>query len=390
MKYVKYLLLQSLFFLLFTTNAYSQDSDPLATQFKSFNSIFMIPAVQDPEAYKIISDALAKHEDTEKRYQTIKAMMEKTYQNQKNAINDLRLKNRTLANIHDDNAVEMNFIDLRLMDAIFMLEAVTKSPVLTLDFINKMQNFAVEAANGTHSSSDLYALNLQFQAYKKAIYYAQHIGLLNGPKFISGGDITIRFGSEISDSSSLVIKIPAFDSKALKISDLDISTSENASHAIGVLQGAASILVKSVINTALYVTDGEAMLLNLPFMLHQNFMLDMTAKNIIMQAVNGTTSDDDRSDLNMALDWIKLSMNKTQTYLSLHGAKMTGGGKITIQIGKEPSPKTTLEIDLPATDIKVIGMDKLDIKTSPSAIISFAALLDILRDFAYHQDASLR
>lgn len=390
MKHVRHVFLQITLFLCFT-NAYSLESSTLATSFKSLNSIFMLSSAQDAQAAKIISEALIKHDNSTERYQSIIAMLEKASLNRQSVINDLKFKSHSFSKLTDDNLIEMNFIDLRLMDAVFMLEAVTQSPLLTLDFIQKMSSIAVNAANGTHSSSELAALNMEFQAYKRAINYAQMITLFNGPKIINGGDITIRFGSDKSASSSLVIKIPAFDIKTLEISDLDTMTNANAAYAVNALRNAIPKLEKSIVSTSLpYITDGEAMLLNMPYMLYQNFMLDLTAQDLMIQALNGTTSDNDRSYMDMEFDWIKVAMNKTQTYLSLSGAKMTGGGNINIQIGKEPSPYTTLEIDLPATEIKTIGMDKLDIKTYSSSQKSFAALLKIMRDFTYYPSTNLK
>lgn len=388
MKYIRYLLVLAMF----TTNAYAQETNQLATALKSMNSVFTSAAGQNSKAYKIISTALAKHDDAAARYQAIKSMMEKAQQNRKNALEGVKFKNTS-----DDNATKINFIDLRLIDAVRMLEAVRISSMLTLDIVTAMHELAVMAADGSISDQDRAYLNIQFRAFidGETIQSAQKINLFNGTKTVSGGDISIQFGSEISDSSSLVIKIPAFDNKTLELDDLDIGIRENVSHAIRVLVNAESFLTTVVTNSSLpYITEAEAMLLSMPFMLDQNFNLDMAAEITILNALRISSCElcgnNDTSYLDTELSYIKAAMNKTQTYLSLYGPKMIGGGKITIQIGKESSPETTLEIDLPATDNKVTGMDKLDVATYESALTSYYALGNIMRDFVYHKGSSLK
>jgi flagellin-like hook-associated protein FlgL len=247
-----------------------------------------------------------------------------------------------------------------------------------------MSELAVKAANGTVGSDELAALNQEYQAYKRAIGYAQTITLLNGHKEISGGDVTITFGKQVSAASSYEIKIPAFDVQSLGIRDTNLLTPANASQALERIYTAVGFLrICIVITSGPIMSDAQAMLLNMPFMLYQDFNLLLSTRNLVIQALNGTNSNEDRALLDIEFNFVKGMMNKTQTYVSILGPKMTGGGKITIQVGHDNSPYNRLEINLPATDISVLGLDKLDINTFESTKTTFGVLLKNLHDFAY-------
>lgn len=406
-----HLLLQCICFLAFISNAYSQDIRHIVPQMQPINSIFST-APQDPQVNKIITELLIKHSNDQSSYDSLNVLMNKQAQRQAEEITELqnninalqsdkklqlnlsnRLKSLTKqnigmnadSNINDADKIEMNFLDLRLIDAYFMLEAVRKSPQITLELVQHMNELAVDAADGTHSTAEMQALDLKFQAYKRAINFVQTITLLNGHKVINGGDIIIKFGANATEASSLRINVPAFDAKSLLINDLAIQTQADATAAIGTIQVSIQKLVKCIAITAgtPVINDAEAMILSIPFMLYQNFELLMTTRDLILEAMNGTVSDDDRALMNIDFDYLKSAMNKTQTYLSLSGPKMIGGGNIMIQIGNESSPYTTLKIDLPATDIKKIGMDNQNIKTFASTKEAFVAILKNMYDFTY-------
>lgn len=401
MRQYRNVLLQCIFFLVFISNAYSQDIKRFAPQMQSINSVFST-ASQDPAVNKIITDLYKKHSNDLQTSDTLNVLMQKEREHQAEVINELQrnstivqssnnfqlnLSNqlKSLTNTTGDEKIEMNFLDLRLADAFIMLEAVSLSPRLTLDLVQHMNELAVDAANGAHSSSELDALNMEFQAYKRAINFAQTITILNGHKVVSGGDITIKFGANASDASTLSIKIPAFDMKSLMLDNLNIQTTADAVNAIGSINTAISTLVKTItiISGTPVLKDAEAMILSMPYMLYQNFVLLVSTRDISMQAMNGTYSDSDRELMNIEFDYLKAAMERTQTYLSLSGAKMIGGGNIHLQIGNELTPYNTLQVDLPATDIKKIGMDKLNIKTFESTKEAFSAILKNMYDFAY-------
>ena len=229
---------------------------------------------------------------------------------------------------------EINFLNLRLNDALYMIDNIQISANKTLSLLQDMNELAVKAANGTNGQDDLQNLNQQFQGYKQVMAFVQTVDLLNGEKKISGGDITIQIGDDKDESSTLIIKIPAFDAVALGLNNSSIDSQSNAMTTIAQLHEAITMVNEVLVSTP-YIPDAEAMLMSIPSVLTQDYELYCSTLDLIIQSVNGVYSNQDRELMDTFFDFLKSSLTKTQTYVSLSGPKKLGAGNIHIQIGHE-------------------------------------------------------
>lgn len=296
-------------------------------------------------------------------------------------------RNSESANRYGSKKVEegMNFLDLRLSDAVMMLMVVNLSARQTGETILKMRELASAAASGTASSDELEALDMKFQGLKNAVHYMQRVGLLNGEKIISGGDITIQFGEDSNPLSTLTIKLPAFDSTSLMLDELSITNVRDANQALYLLSFSINTIneVLVTLNTPA-VDDAINMLRSIPFVLNQDFDLLAQSQILAMQSVNGTASSSDRAYLEVYFNYLKAALNKTQTYITLDGPKMLGTGKIHIQIGPRATPETTLTIDIPVTDIKLLGIDNLSVATQNDGYHALEEISKHIYNFTYN------
>ncbi|MFZ2315754.1 MAG: hypothetical protein WAW86_08885 [Gammaproteobacteria bacterium] len=278
---------------------------------------------------------------------------------------------------------EFSALEMQVVDAYVMLMDVEKAAVNTLSILQRLSHLSNEALNGTLSDADRKIIDLEFQANIQAIDYIQSIHLYNGTKKISGGNVTLQFGNQAGELSTLTIDLPAFDMVGMGLKGDNVRTTSNAGNAFVDLAGAITTVVDAL-GKMKRLQDAEAMLIMIPSMLNESFdvLKDMTS--LALRASNGTYSDvPDREILNDSFDDYKGAMNKAQTYISLQGPKMIGKGNLHIQIGNVNSPETTLDIPLPAADVKASGVDNLDVKTVASATHSMDAILGVMRDFIY-------
>lgn len=387
MKLFRKIMLTYCILTLFTSLCYSNDTAYFSKILKSVHSAYLTRAAHDPKIAASLSELLIKNDTTKESKKSIYSFIEKAHHYQEEVSAELQAKFPDVIKSSNEK-IQINFLDLRLSDAIVVLESVQISPKLSLDIVQKMYDIAVEATSGTHSSAELTHLNVEFQYHLSTIRYAQSVELFDGNKTISGGDLTIKFGDT---NSEWKLNIPQIDPKSLGISDLNLLTNANAQNALDSLNTAIHILQMAMLSTSTpFISDAEAMLINMPYMLHQNFNIVIAMRDLAIQAMNGVYNDIDRSFLNMELDYLKLAMKQTQTYLSLFGPITTGAGKITIQIGPGNLPENKLEIDLPATDIKVLGIDKLTLISMKETDKAFSAILKIMKDFVYYPTPSLK
>lgn len=386
MKYFRNILMQLLFFLVIS-QAYSEDTKHISRIFKSINKMYLVSAAQNPQAAKILSEILNKEDYTANSLKAITIQVESANQNRQEALKELQSKMPHFNNMsfNDNEKIPINFVDLRIDDAIVMLEMVKISPQLTIKMLITMRELAILAANSASSSDDLRRLDFEFKNYKAAMEYAQSIGLIDGVKNISGGNLKITFGNGKAKTSVLNINLPSIDSKSLGIDELNLLSYSNAIKAVTIIDQAISLVNKySVIASDPVITDLEVMIVTMPYMLYQNFNLVIDARDLILQGLTSVVSDYERDLMDIEFNYLKSAMQKTQTYLSLSGPITTGEGKITIQIGETALPETMLEIDLPATDIHVIGIDKLDIKTFTAANEALLSIINIMKNFVYY------
>jgi flagellin-like hook-associated protein FlgL len=270
------------------------------------------------------------------------------------------------------------------MDASAMLRGIQTSAQYTLEILKRMQDLAVDACDATRSNTERSYIDVEFQVNKKELGYIQSVGILNGQKVVTGGDLSIQFGDENNEMSSLTVKIPSFDPASLGVPDLSVSTVANAENSLNVINDAITKMnaVVTAVNLPA-IDDANAMLQSIPFVLSQDYQLLQMMLELAVQSANATQSSDERVLLDMNFDYFKSALVKTQTYVSYNGPKMLGGGKIHIQIGKYAKPETTLDINVPVTDMKKLGMDKLNIRTVQDAEQTFESLNKDMYDFAY-------
>lgn len=286
--------------------------------------------------------------------------------------------------ISSNDLAEVNFLDIKINDALLMMEYMKNSARLTTQILEKMTDIAIKAADGTHGYEALAGMNDSFQAYKQALRYIQSGMVLNGEKTVSGGDLSIRIGENNNEATLVTVKIPAFDSAALDLTELNVTSATNAMESLATLRIALTTMnsVNVAVNS-IAMDDARAMLLTIPYVLNQDYQLFITAWHWIVESCNGTLGDANRALLDQAFTELKALIVKTQTFVALSGPKKLGGGTVHIQIGQYATPETTLDIPLPATDINVIGLDRENIQTQDNAYRALDTMLKTLHDFAY-------
>ncbi len=366
---------------------------------------------KNPAVIKIINDLKSKYNEKESLSDGITARLQNENKHQIEVLTELKTK---LATLHMDEKLnssyaakldqlieqkrnekinfslsgasnpEINFLDLRLIDALNMMKAIQVSVDQTKQILENMQALAVQASSGTYSSTELYNLDLEFQGYKNAIPYVQTVDLLNGEKTISGGNLTIQIGEDTNALSTLVVKIQPFDPAFLGLNGLELTSNSQAQNALEYIEADLNELSQTLADVqtpALY--DAGAMLASIPSVLYQDFMLLGSSTNVILQSLNGVYSNEQRATFDTYFTYYKSALTQTQTYVSLDGPKMLGGGNIHIRIGNNPSPETTLDIDLPITDVKKLNLDQYNVRTEAAALDALSAAWKDLHDFAY-------
>lgn len=279
----------------------------------------------------------------------------------------------------------INFLELQLKDAFDLVESIRASAIETIRCLSRMEELASQATQGTASTDALKAMDEEFQFNKSIIKNnLQDTQLIHGHKTVTGGDISIQIGEDNNELSTMLIKIPAFDPESLAISDLSIETKAKAEHALKALGNSFETVIE-VFSTidSLGTNDAMTMLDNIPFVLKQEGQLLSAFAHTISISRNGFFSDEDRISLDRYLEELKKLGVKLQTYVSLNGLKMLGGGTIHIQIGRLASPETTLDIQIPVTDLKKSGLDDLHVLTLEEANLAWDALVNYRRYFVY-------
>lgn len=277
----------------------------------------------------------------------------------------------------------MNFLKFQIDDAMKMLAATRVSAINTSQVLTLMYNLAIEAENGTRGSSDLELMNYEFQLYKSILPYVQSFDLVNGEKMLTGDDLTIRVG-DLMDAS-LNLTIPAFDPTSLGLDNLSIDKASNAAIATQVISNDLE-KVMPMVAAALdprRIEDAQIMLFIIPYVLMQDFDLYNLMHSLTVEAANDIMSDTDRKYLDMELDLLKSEMMQTQTYVSLGGVKMLGGGNIHIQMGQSMRQESTLDIELPVTDVALSGLGKMSLMTMDDAYRTLDGIIKLEHDLVY-------
>lgn len=305
---------------------------------------------------------------------------------QNEAIRRMMQKNILLQNTTEsviNTMPEIHLLKAHLLDAYEILETMRSSVAHTQEALQSMYRLSQQAASQILTDEQIDSLDAEFQSYKKRIEISQTASLLSGEKKVGGGDLYIQFGTETVETSLFAVKVPAYNIAALGITDLNLKHPELGSVQSKLLEAMNSVAASQ---TALIrsnaIDDAETMLLSVPAILNQNYALLAESKATSLAALSYLDPTDSPS-LNTYFDYLKQALDQNQTYTSINGPKKLGGGNIHIQIGSITSPSTTLEIPLPITDEKKLGMNELNLKTAESSVFAYDTMGKILRNFMY-------
>lgn len=144
-------------------------------------------------------------------------------------------------NVQPKNHLLTTSLDMRIDDAVALLQAVPTAFTQTASILNNMRTIALDAANNSHTPQELINLNNQFQTLKDAIEMAQRVNTLDGYKTVSGGTITISIGSWYS-FATLTIPLPPTDIYSLNIFGQNVLTTMDASAAVSTIDDALNVV----------------------------------------------------------------------------------------------------------------------------------------------------
>ena len=106
------------------------------------------------------------------------------------------------------------------------------------NLLQTAQQLATEASDGSFSSSQLTALNSQFQAILGSITQIVNGSTFNGTSLLQGASITFQVGATNSSNDQLTITLPKVDTTTLAINSSSLSTQTNAQSALAAVTAA--------------------------------------------------------------------------------------------------------------------------------------------------------
>ncbi|MBL4937032.1 flagellin [Clostridium sp. YIM B02515] len=123
-------------------------------------------------------------------------------------------------------------------DGISMLQTAEGALNETHAMLQRMNELAVQAANGTYSDQDRAQINKEFQQLKEEITRSANQTEFNTKPLLGkdNNEIIIQIGANANQN--MAIKLESMTGSALSLDDVDISTQENASKAIKKVQDA--------------------------------------------------------------------------------------------------------------------------------------------------------
>lgn len=122
-------------------------------------------------------------------------------------------------------------------DGVNLVQTAQGAMQVILSDLQTMNQLAVQAANGTNGTSDLSALDTQYQALITEIGRVSQSTNFNGVNILGGGSIAIQIGAgnTANDTISLTLTSTSTGSAGLAISGTDLTSNANALTAIGSL-----------------------------------------------------------------------------------------------------------------------------------------------------------
>ncbi len=280
--------------------------------------------------------------------------------------------------------VRMNILDLQTADALEMLISIQTAGVETMGILQMLYDDAVSAASGVLSPADRSALNVRLQRTIEILPYFQSITTFDGPKLLSAGNVRLQFGNALHADSTYLIKIPDFTREALGLTNLSLESTSQAQEAVSALYSARQTVQTVLLSVDKgYVVDAETMVFNLGFMLNDNFSILAAMRDLSVGAVSACIDETSCGWYEMELDYLKALMQKAQRYLSLNGVVSQGYGDLTIQIGNQVTPETTLTVHVPVTNAEMTGINDVHFQGVSDPFAAISKTNSVIREFTY-------
>ncbi len=178
-------------------------------------------------------------------------------------------------------------------DGISMVQTAEGALNEVHDMLQRMNELAVKASNGTNQSEDRSYIDAEVQALKTEINRVASSTTFNEQKLLNA-DCTFKLhvGAESTTDNQIDIKIDKMNAEGLSINGIDTKTSGNALSAIASLKGAMKALSKQR-------SDLGA----------QQNRLEHTVNNLNNVVENTTSAESAIRDTDMATEMVKYSNN---------------------------------------------------------------------------------
>ncbi|MBU6208206.1 MAG: flagellin FliC [Alphaproteobacteria bacterium] len=160
------------------------------------------------------------------------------------------------------------------------------------NILTRLNELAVQASNGTNSTTDNAAINTEAQALVKQLDTIAKTTDYNGIKLLNGGatGTTVTLQTGVNSTDTLAVTIGGADSTTLGVNKIDMTSQANASAAI------------ATIGTALATINTEQASLGAS----QN-ALNSTVNNLTSAVTNLTASNSTISDADFSAETTKLA-----------------------------------------------------------------------------------
>ncbi len=162
------------------------------------------------------------------------------------------------------------------------------------DMLQRMNELAVKAANGTNTSEDLSYIQLEVSALKSEIDRVSTTTTFNTRMLLNGSfkSVALQVGAEGTSTNRITISISSITVKGLSLTNMSVSTQESAQSAISSIKNAITTLNKQRANLGAV----------------QN-RLEHTIKNLDNVVENTTAAESQIRDTDMASEMVKYSNN---------------------------------------------------------------------------------
>ncbi len=139
-------------------------------------------------------------------------------------------------------------------DARVSLSVAESGAINVLDILETMKTKAIQAANGTLSDADRAAINNEISALADEIDDVVDETTFNDIELLAGTDLSVQSGAETTDTESVEVSSSDHHSSELGVSEVDVSSSENASAAMASIESALATVKSTVSSIGSYQT----------------------------------------------------------------------------------------------------------------------------------------